>query len=103
VYIGITTGGRVLKVDDKVREQLRGEDLWPQERLHQGLVGGFPLIAVRLYLLAIFFDSYQVGDFMDEGHQKAVLVQAGINGNFMLTVGQALVIPMPALALLDDF
>ena len=89
-------------MNDKVREQFSGENLRTQERLHQGLVGSFPFVAMRLYLLAILLNSYQVCDLVDKGHQEAIFVQIGIDCNLMLSVGQALVIPMPTLSLIDD-
>ena len=89
-------------MNDKVGKQFSRENLNSQERLHQGLVGSFPFVAMRFYLLAIFLNSYQVCDLVDEGHKKAIFVQIGIDCNLMLSVGQALVIPMPTLSLIDD-
>ena len=62
----------------------------------------FPFQPMRFYKTPILLNGHQMGNLMDQGDQKAVFVQGGINGNLVGAIGHTSVIPVSGISMPHD-
>ncbi len=63
----------------------------------------FPFQTVWFYSSPIFFKGHQMGNFMNQGNQKSIFIQRGVNGYLMQAVGQPSIVTMPGDPMIYNF
>ncbi len=58
----------------------------------------FPLLSMWFYSSSKFFNRYQMGNLVDQGDQKAVFVQGGIDRYLVGAIRHSSIIPMAGIS-----
>lgn len=79
------------------------ENFRPDKRQHEPLKRHFPFVTVRLYKAAKFFIRSQMRNFMHQCNEESVVVQVGIDGDFVFAIQGFSVISVACLPFVYNF